>query len=66
MARKTVTITTLDCPAPRDFHIDEAKAERFAAKVRSEGGTAVIGPLKLSPALAAMLDGAGVDVAAVA
>jgi hypothetical protein len=59
--RKTVTIVTADCPEPREFHLEETKAERFAAKVRAEGGIAMIGPFKMSDALCSMLRDVGVE-----
>ncbi len=59
--RVTVKITTSDYPAERVFHLDDARAEAFAAKVRAEGGTARIVPLAINPALAAMLAKAGVN-----
>jgi hypothetical protein len=61
MARKTVTIRMPDEEAPRSFHLHEEKAERFAAKVRAEGGIATIGPLTLGEDLSGMLIRAGVD-----
>jgi hypothetical protein len=62
MNRKTVTIVTLDCPQPRDFHLEESRAERFAARVRAEGGTADVGPFKVSAEQRAVLSQAGVAV----
>ena len=56
MTRKTVTITTADCPELRDFHLDESRADRFAARIRAEGGTAVVGPFKMSAELRTMLE----------
>lgn len=61
LTRVTVKITTVDYPAVRDFHLHSSKAEAFAAKVRAEGGTAIIGPLTLSDGLSAMLRGVGID-----
>lgn len=58
--RLTVTITTTEHPEPRDFHLSPERAERFAAKVRSEGGTAAIGPFNPSAELLANLQRAGV------
>lgn len=62
MTRKTVTIT-MPGEAPRDFHLEEAKAERFAADIRSQGGAAVIGPFRMDASLQAVLRRAGVDPA---
>jgi hypothetical protein len=53
--RQTVTITTPDHPEPRQFHLAPAKAERFAARIVAEGGTATIGDFEPSAELAAML-----------
>ena len=55
MTRKTVTVTSPKHPEPRTFHLEEKKAERFAADHLAKGGTAVIGPLKLDDGLQAML-----------
>lgn len=61
MIRNTVTITTLDNPEPRQFHIEQAKAERFAAKIRADGGTAIVSTLGIGAALAARLLNSGVN-----
>lgn len=62
MTRKTVTITTADCPERRDFHLDESRADRFAARIRAEGGTAVVGPFKMGAELQAILSKIGVNL----
>jgi hypothetical protein len=51
--RRTGTATTPDNPEPRQFHLEEAKAKTFAAKVIADGGTAAIGPFEPSRALRA-------------
>jgi hypothetical protein len=61
MTRKTVTITSPECPEPRKFHLEEAKAARFAADIIAKGGTAEIGPLDLGSSLSAVLARAGVN-----
>lgn len=63
--RLTVTFTTVDYPAERHFHLEQSKAEAFAAKIQAEGGTATIGPLTLGADLSAMLQNAGVDPRAI-
>jgi hypothetical protein len=63
--RKTVTITTKLNPQPAKFHLEAAKAERFAAKIIADGGTAVIGPLNLGSETIAMLEQAGLIPAVV-
>lgn len=60
MARKTVTITTPDCQTPRQFHLEDEKAQRFAADIVAKGGTAEIGPLALGAELSNILRRAGV------
>lgn len=56
MPRVTVSITTLDYPAVRQFHLSPEKAERFAARVRAEGGSAQISnAFEPSSELASML-----------
>ena len=61
MMRKTVKFTTPDHPQERAFHLHADKAERFAAKVIADGGTAKIVPLELGSDLCALLRNAGVD-----
>ena len=63
--RKTVTITTPKHPEIRKFHLEEAKAERFAAHIIAAGGTAEIGPPALDTSTTEMLRRAGVDPAVV-
>jgi hypothetical protein len=58
MERRTVTITTIDCAEARDFHLSPEKAERFAARIRAEGGTAIIGPFRPSRELVDMIHNA--------
>lgn len=45
----------------RDFHLAEARAQRFADRVVREGGEAKIVPLAMSDNLCSMLRGCGVD-----
>lgn len=65
MTRKTVTIVTIDHPYPRHFHLEESKAERFAAKIRAEGGTASVSTLALDLGLKELLSRVGVNPASV-
>lgn len=59
--RVTVYITTPDYAPEREFHLFEDQAERFAAKVRADGGTARIGPFKIGAELFKMLTRVGID-----
>jgi hypothetical protein len=61
MIRKTVTFRMPDEVEPRCFHLHADKADRFAAKVRAEGGVATVGPLDLGDNLRALLSFAGVQ-----
>jgi hypothetical protein len=58
--RKTVTIKMPGEISTRSFHLHEAKAERFAEKVRSEGGEAFIGPLAIGDDTALLLGRLGI------
>lgn len=55
MSRLTVTIQMPDESSARRFHLESGKAERFAAKVRADGGEAVIGPLAIGAETAELL-----------
>jgi hypothetical protein len=59
--RQTVTIQMPGETSTRAFHLEAAKAERFAAKVRAEGGKAEIGPLAIGNKTAALLDRFGIE-----
>jgi hypothetical protein len=61
MPRKTVTFTTPDHAEARQYHLEEAKAQKFAAKVIADGGAATIGPFTPGADLRAMLAGVGID-----
>jgi hypothetical protein len=63
--RKTVTFTTPTHTTARKFHLEAAKAKRFAAHIIAKGGTAEIGPLDLDNSTIEMLRRAGVNPAAV-
>lgn len=60
MTRKTVTILMPNETETRAFHLEAAKAERFAAKVRTEGGKAEIGPLAIGNDTALLLGRLGI------
>jgi hypothetical protein len=62
MARKTVTILMPDETETRAFHLEASKAERFAAKVRADGGKAEIGPLAIGDQTAALLGRLGIEL----
>lgn len=62
MTRKTVTIQMPGETKTRAFHLEAAKAEKFAVKVRAEGGKAEIGPLAIGGQTAALLNRLGIAV----
>lgn len=59
--RQTVTILMPGETATRAFHLEVTKAERFAAKVRAEGGKAEIGPLAIGDDTASLLGRLGIE-----
>ena len=61
MNRVTVKIIAEGIPEERDFHMFADKAEKFAARVRKEGGQARIVPFQMGGALIAMLTKCGID-----
>jgi hypothetical protein len=60
MTRETVTILMPGETETRAFHLEAAKAERFAAKVRADGGKAEIGPLAIGDKTAALFGRLGI------
>ena len=60
--RVTVKVKVSGDSVERDFHLDADKAERFAAKVQREGGTAQIVSLQIGADLRALLTRVGVNL----
>ncbi|KZD25690.1 hypothetical protein A4A58_04655 [Tardiphaga robiniae] len=61
LVRKTVTFTPHNSTEERQFHLEESKAERFASRVRDEGGSATVGPLRLGDDLTTLFTKIGID-----
>lgn len=61
MNRVTVKIIADGISEERDFHMFADKAEKFAARIRKDGGQARIVPFQMGGALAAMLTKCGID-----
>jgi hypothetical protein len=60
MTRKTVTILLPGETETRAFHLEAAKADKFAAKVRADGGKAEVGPLAIGDQTALLLGRLGI------
>jgi len=52
--------STTDHAIPRHFHLEEGKAYRFAARIHTGGGLAIVESLNLGDNLKGILSGAGI------